>query len=479
MTAPTRVLLITSNGAGMGHLTRQLSVALAAGARVEATLFSLSVALPVVAAHGIPGEYCPSVERQWMPSRLWHGYLRERIVAAAAETGAEVIAFDGVAPYPGILGARAALRDVPFVWMRRGMWRPGVNAAQLRKAAFFDRIIEPGDLASAADRGPTAGLDDAVPVPPISMLEVVPRLPRRDAATRLGIDADRPTVLVTLGSGRLGAVEAPGAVVLEALLQDPEWQVCVTKPAIAQRTVAIDDPARVRELRGVYPLVRYLDAFDAVVSAAGYNAVHEFLPAALPTVLVPNPATRTDDQVARANTLAAEGLALAAHPEAATDLAAAVSHLSDRSVRSDLTDACGALPQQRRSGGAARSADLLVELARDFAPRRLALAEQPARLDIWWRETAKRILGDRGTEMVRRLLGRSHTGLPHRLPVRVVTSSGEEQFDADPASLLISDEIPEERIRSGGPVEHLMPGSSPEYRSQRRKIVAKYYDVQR
>lgn len=465
--------MITSNGAGMGHLTRQLAVALAAGDGLAATLFSLSVALPVVAGHGVPGEYCPSVERRWMPSRMWHGYLRERIVALAAETEAQAIVFDGVAPYPGILAARSELRDVAFVWIRRGMWRRGVNAAQLRKSAFFDAIVEPGDLASSADEGPTADRDDARRVPPISMLDVIPRLDRAAAATRLGIDPDRPTVLVTLGSGRLGEVEAPGAVVVDALLEDRNWQICVTKAAIAQRSVPLRDEGRVVELRGVYPLVRYLDAFDAVVSAAGYNAVHEFVPAALPTLLVPNPATRTDDQVARAGTVAARGLALAALPDAPADLARAVRRLADGAVRRDLMARCRELGPDERGGGAAATGSAVEHLATTMQPRSPTLGQRLAWLDTWGRETAKRTLGVRGTDLVRRALGRTYDDLERALPVFV--EGAEPVAGAEP--LVIGEDIGAERIRSGGPVEHILPGTSAGYLRRRREIVDEYYDV--
>ena len=482
MSDPARLLLVTSNGAGMGHLSRQLSVALAAGDRAETTIMSLSVALPVVARHGIAAEYCPSVERDWMPPTSWHGYLRDRLVALARETRAEVIAFDGVAPYPGIGMARPQLRDAAFVWFRRGMWRAGVNTAQLKKASIFDVVIEPGELAAAADRGATARRKEVVRIPPMSMLEVVDRLPRHDAAEVLGLDPDRPTVLVTLGSGRLGDVSAPGAVVMEALLQHTDWQICVTKPAIAQKAVPLLDGAKVVELRGVYPLVRYLNAFDAAVSAAGYNAVHEFLPGGLPTLLVPNPATQTDDQVARATWLGEAGLALAADPTAPDELSAAVHRLVDAETLAQLSQATRSVPENERTGGAASAADRLVDLAGHFVPSPPSLLERARRIERSGRETVKRLLGPNGTARVRSLLGRAQRHeVNRRLEVRVVTRAHEVELDDEsvPTALLFANEIPDRLIRNGGPVEHLVTGSSPEYAAARRRIVAEYYDVAR
>jgi UDP:flavonoid glycosyltransferase YjiC (YdhE family) len=281
------------------------------------------------------------------------------------------------------------------------MWRPGNNDFQLTKSSFFDLIIEPGDLAGEADRGPTADLDDANRVPPVTMLEVVPRDTRIEAAAALGLDPDRPTVLVTLGSGRLGSVSEPGRIVVSALLEDPEWQIAVTRAAIAEQHVPIVDRDRIVELHGVYPLVRHLSAFDAVVSAAGYNAVHEFLPAGIPTLLVPNPATRTDDQIGRADHLAGAGLALTAHPDGATELAAGVRRLSHPEVRSALTERLATLEEPARLGGAAATAALLAGLPRraDATP---GFTRPPPTRDFQrWKQRLMVVLGPRGTIDVR------------------------------------------------------------------------------
>ena len=479
MSLPARLLLVTSNGAGMGHLTRLLSVALAAGDGATSTIMSLSVAMPVVTAHGVAGEYCPSSERRWMPEAMWHGYLRDRLVALAHEVDADVMAFDGVAPYPGIVQARPLLRDVAYAWIRRGMWQPGVNAVQLAKSGIFDLVIEPGDIARDADRGPTAERSDAIVVPPITMLDAVERLPRAEAAAHLGIDPDRPTVLVTLGSGRVGEVEAPGTVVVAALLEDRDWQLCVTRAAIANKAVPLVDRDRVVELHGVYPLARYLAAFDAAVSAAGYNAVHELLPAGVPTLLLPNPATRTDDQVARALWLDDQRLALAALPHASADLVAAARRLSDVGLREDLSAACASLPATARSGGSSATADLLVDMARGFVPAKVPFLERRRRFARAGRETAKELLGPRGTDAVRRLLGRQPVGgLPGRLEVELVTGSDRLASVVDGRTpLFMTDAVPDELIHSGPVVEHLLAGSSAGYRAERLRIATVYYDV--
>lgn len=477
MTERPRLLLATSNGAGMGHLTRQAAVALAAGSGADVTIFSLSVALPVLDGLGLGGEYCPSPERGWMPIPNWHGYLADRIVAIVRELDIDLVAFDGVAPYPGIGRAHAELRSVPFVWFRRGMWRAGTNVNQMKKGAYFDLIIEPGDLAASADRGPTAGASDATLIPPITMCDVVPAISRAEAAAALGVSADRPTALVTLGSGRLGAVEAPGAIILEALLAQTDFQVCVTKAAVATKNVAITDRTRITELAGVYPLVRHLAAFDVAVSAAGYNATHEFLPSAIPTLLVPNPSTATDDQVGRARRLADDGLALMAMPDSPQGLQDAVVELSRAPVRRRLTDSCQALPPSRRSGGAAAAAELLIRLAAEFEPERRTLRDVGLMASQRAREAAKDVLGPERSDRLRVLLGRDPVrGRASRMRVRPTTDPYAPQIDGEP-TLLFGDTVPADRMMSGDPVEHLVSGSSAAYRDRRREIADEYYDL--
>lgn len=217
--------------------------------------------------------------------------------------------FDGVIPYRGIRMASDLLRNVAFVWLRRGMWRTDVRAGRLRPARFFDLVIEPGDLAQQADRGVTAGSGDAQLVSPISMLEAIDPLPRAEARRRLGLQAEGKVALLTLGSGRLGDVTGPGQVAAETLLAETDWKIAVTRSPIARNKVPVEAADRFVEIRNQYPLAKYLNAFDVAISSADYNAVHELIPAGLATLLVANSSTGTDDQRAHAHHLASVALA--------------------------------------------------------------------------------------------------------------------------------------------------------------------------
>lgn len=436
--------------------------------RIRSSIMSMSGAIPVVADMGVAYEFCPGADRRWVDSKEWHAYLRDRIVALAEETGAETLVFDGVAPYPGIGRARPLLPGVQFVWMRRGMWIPGANDHALARSEYFDAVIEPGDLGAIEDRGPTVAMSDATRIAPVSMLSEVAMLPRREAAAGLGIDPDRPTLLVTLGTGRIGDVVGPGRVVLETALADARWQVCLTRPAIAHEAMPNPDPDRVVELVDVYPLVRYLAAFDAAVSAAGYNAVHEFVPAAVPTLFVPSPKSVTDDQAGRARWAGNAGVALVAPAGDLESIERATGALLDDERRTDIRSAAEAIGVP---GGAAEAVDALVSARSGFVPTALRAAPDDPGLGPRIRWEVRRLIGPAATSTVRWALNR-HGTRPDVDRRRLDTSAG-----GGAAALVFGADMSLDLLRSGAVVEHVIQGSSARYRAVRRAIVGRFYDV--
>ncbi|OAB88387.1 hypothetical protein AWH69_00805 [Janibacter melonis] len=459
------VLLVTSNGVGMGHLTRQLAVAASAPRDLEPVLLSLSGALPTVASAvargalpelgGLRTEYCPSRRSGWLPHRgpaaalrrryppyQWEPYFRDRLRALVAETGARAVVFDGVVPYRGLREARAELATTPFVWMRRGMWREGVGADWLRHAGLFDLVLEPGDIASERDRGLTRGRDDARRVAPISIASALHLHDRSQAREALGLDPDRPALLLTPGTGVLEDVASPVRAALATVRRhQPEWQVVVTSPVLARH--GLGDEADVVLLRDTYPLARSLAAFDAAVSAAGYNSVHELLGARVPTLLVPGLALGADDQVGRAEGAADLGAALVARPDDPAALEGGVTQLLEEGARRSLSRVCAGLPEHR---GAAQAASAVAALAVG-APSPAGLGEGPPLGPPRWR-----------------------AALPDlRTPVVV---PGARPRDGAPV-LHLTEDLPD---RLGDePVEHLVHGSSAGYRRARARVAGWVY----
>ena len=165
MRKPT-IILATSNGIGMGHLAR--ATAIAEAMKDFATPVIVSVAggiAEIPAATGIRCEYIPGKTRGWMPRKNWDTYFRDRLVAIAHETGASVISFDGVVPYPGFIATKLIDPKLQLVWVRRGMWQKNLLRFVLPfQSQLVDQVIEPGDFARAYDLGPTSGRTEAIAV---------------------------------------------------------------------------------------------------------------------------------------------------------------------------------------------------------------------------------------------------------------------------------------------------------------------------
>jgi UDP:flavonoid glycosyltransferase YjiC (YdhE family) len=347
-----RLLLISSNGAGMGHLTRLMAYARRAEPDLAPHFLSLSQAVPVVAQYGYPFEYLPSAGATGLAPRRWHDFFAERVTDVIARIRPAVVVFDGTWPYDGIQRVREAHPEPRWVWSRRGMWRRAKSVEQLDKAAWFDMVLAPGELAEAYDRGVTA-YADGVRIGPVTLLDAE-ELDDRDTARRaLGLPLDRHLALVTLGAGNINDTSHETADVVAAL-QRLGVEICVTQSEIAQSNRTGANVHVVHE----FPLSRRYHAFDLAVSAAGYNSFHELLRFGIPTLFIPNQDTALDDQQGRAQFAADQGLA---HMLDGVSVSAATLLLRDLLERGQ--DMVANVPLVDRGNGAAVAAVHLRKLA--------------------------------------------------------------------------------------------------------------------
>ena len=359
MDKPT-IILATSNGIGMGHLARATAVAEELKNFARPILVSVAGGIAEIPSNtGIPCEYIPGKTRRWMPAHRWDRYFRDRLIAIADETGASVISFDGVVPYPGFIATKLKRPDLTIVWVRRGLWQKNLLRFALPfQSRLVDLIIEPGDIARSYDHGPTSRRSDAQLTSPVSLYSKARALSRQDARKSLGLDLDRPAVLVQLGTGDSDMNEKMRAA-LTGLVGWHGLQVVLTKnPVDAEGKSLVPDGLDIKVQR-YFPLADVLAAFDGAIAATGYNSVHELLPAQIPTVLISN-IRGTDDQDARAKWCHDHGYALRADHANLADITATVLKLSDAAVRESLSKKCAELPD---TSGGAQIAQILLSLA--------------------------------------------------------------------------------------------------------------------
>ena len=292
----TPVLFVSSNGTGMGHLARLLAIARRHAPGVCPQFLSMSRAVPVVASEGFAWEYAPSHRDLGIGPRRWNRQFARRMAALLERERPAAVVFDGTYPYDGLLWALQTAPGTRAVWSRRGMWRPGGDGGQLARSSRFDLVVEPGELAASADRGATASRRDALVVGPVTVLDPEELLPRAEAAAALGLDPGRPAVLLTLGAGNIRDHSSELGLFVARLLAEPDLQILLTQALIADELAEFGERVHARS---VFPISRYLRAFDFAVAAAGYNSFHELVGFGVPTAFVPTPSMPLDDQPAR------------------------------------------------------------------------------------------------------------------------------------------------------------------------------------
>ena len=461
MTKPT-IILATSNGVGMGHLARASALAISLKEIANPIIVSMAGGIAEIPGFmDIRCEYIPGKDRMWMSREKWDIYLRDRLLALVEETNAKVLTFDGVVPYPGVIAAKNSNPDLKLVWVRRGLWQKKPQRFVLGlQSAMMDKIIEPGDIARAYDFGPTATRDDAVLTSPVSLFRKEDAMTREDARRALGLDLNRPTVLVQLGTGDSDVNEKMTAA-LSGLLGWKDLQVILTKAPIDKDGKSLAPEGLDLKVVRYFPLAKVLHAFDAGICATGYNGVHELLPAQVPTVFVSN-IRGTDDQEARAKWCNDFGFALRADQADHDDITAKVRMLQDPEVRSRLSAKCAELPD---TAGGDEIAAMLYQLAVAEKPqgaKNLTFIRLMAQdhLNRGLRHVAN--IGLRRVALVYRFLN------PH-IKVQEIDQTppifGEQTTSTELHPL----------IKSATRFEHLITGASPQYRKRREEIAFAAY----
>jgi glycosyltransferase involved in cell wall biosynthesis len=333
---PHRVLLVSDNGAGLGHLSRLMAIARRLPDGVQAVIATQSHGASVAHQEGFLTEYIPSRTVLRLPKPRWNSLLRDRLQHLIAVHRPSVVAVDSV-PHAGIVAAAADHPEITWVWVRRAMWRRGVGTEWITQGSAFDAILEPGEFAAAADEGPTvADRARARQVEPITFLDEAELVDRAAARSALGVTGDRPTVLLQLGAGNINDISSPVARIA-AFLGDHGFAIVLAESTIATGPMPLVAGAHVVKL---YPVSRYLRGFDLVVSASGYNSFHELLGFGIPSVFVPNTQTGLDDQVARARFAAASGAALLIEDPESADVEQVLARAVDPAVRESLARRC-------------------------------------------------------------------------------------------------------------------------------------------
>ncbi len=347
-----RIIFFNINGSGLGHLSRCLAYARRLQGRARCVFFSLASAVEIIHDMGFEADYF--VSHFWSSSHInaWNRELAVRFGLMLEEVQPAAVVFDGTWPFQGFLDA-CDVYDVPIkVWSNRGLHKADFHGVPVPESAF-DLVIQPGELGAtfAVERGERPGRK--VTTPPVTLLAAHELLDRSAARDALGLPQDGRFALLSLGPGNLKDVSDIASGLIDEM-HDRGFAVVSAKTPISVRDVAL--PEGVTSI-SVFPLVRYLRAFDIFVGAAGYNTCCEVMQAGVPSLLVPNTLV-ADDQARRAQMVSQHVPVVVSPCETVDERRAAVQRLLKLPVVAKRAPACDL-------DGAERAADEMLALVED------------------------------------------------------------------------------------------------------------------
>ncbi|WP_207216526.1 glycosyltransferase [Xylanimonas ulmi] len=320
------VLFVTSNGSGMGHIARCAAILRHSENVLSGRILTLSTAADIVRRSGYDVGYFPSPSQTERGVEWWRRSFTRRLLEEAEVHRPDVIVFDGTSVYAPLTDV-AEFVDVPLVWLRRGLWRAGVDLRQVKRwNEIVSEVITPGDIGESKETAPEP-FRDATWVSPISLAST--NRPSRDDALRmLGLDPERRYALIQLSGGN-GDGSATRAAVEAVSAENGILPVVARSPLFRA-----DGIVGAAILDAPFPLVDFAAAWEFTITGAGYNSVHESLHSGVPGIFVPSNTTLTDDQVRRAESIADIGAGLCARGMGS--IAEMVSQISQEKTRECL-----------------------------------------------------------------------------------------------------------------------------------------------
>jgi UDP-N-acetylglucosamine--N-acetylmuramyl-(pentapeptide) pyrophosphoryl-undecaprenol N-acetylglucosamine transferase len=288
------VVLFNINGSGMGHMSTCLGYANRLRGRARPVFFSLASAIEMIQDMGFEADYF--VSRFWSRATpwSWDRQLAFRLGLMFERVRPEVVVFDGTWPYRGLLHAAAAHGVPRLVWSNLSLYKKDMHEVPVSEKNF-DLVIRLGEIGAkyVVEREATPGR--RVVIPPVTLLRDEELLEQDAARDALGLARDGRYALFSLGPGNLKDVDGIGLGLIKEIRCRGYTVVWLRAPISASDT---DLPDGVVGM-ALYPVVRFMRAFDVFVGAAGYNTCCEILQSGVPCLFVPNTQV-ADDQIRRA-----------------------------------------------------------------------------------------------------------------------------------------------------------------------------------
>lgn len=315
------VLFFNINGSGLGHLNRCLAYARRLRGRARSVFLSLASAVEFIEDMGFEADYF--VSEFWSASHInaWNGELAIRVGMLLEELEPAAVVFDGTWPFHGFMDACDVYKVPIRIWSNRGLHKKDFPPVPVPESAF-DLVIQPGEIGAGFEIQRSARPGRKISIPPVTLLDDSELLNRDDARDALGLDRDGRYALLSMGPGNLKDNTGIGPALIDAFRRH-EMEVTWARAPISVQDIPLPDDVRPIS---VFPLARYMRAFDLFAGAAGYNACCEVVQSGVPGLLIPNTLV-ADDQVRRANIAAGVGSIVVSAFETAKERQGAIEQL--------------------------------------------------------------------------------------------------------------------------------------------------------
>src|SRR5690606_994828 len=321
------ILFFNINGTGLGHLTTCLAYAHRLREHARPVFFSLAAAVEKIHDMGFEADYFVSPAWSRAATRHWNRQLALRVGLMLERVRPDMLVFDGTWPFHGLLHAATAHGVRRLVWSNLVLYKDGMRPVPVSENRF-DLVIRLGEIGTRfmVEREERPGR--RVVVPPVTLLRDDDLLTRDAARAALGLERGGRYALFSLGPGNLKDIAGIGRGLIDEMKARGFTIVWTHTPITVKDVPLPEDVVPI----AVYPLARYMRAFDVYVGAAGYNSCCEVLQSGVPARFVPNTLV-VDDQTRRAERVAEAVPAVVSPCETASQRADAVSRLMELAGR--------------------------------------------------------------------------------------------------------------------------------------------------
>ncbi len=355
-----RILFYAVNGLGLGHVTRLLAIARQVRALVpeaEIVFFTSSEAEDVIFREGFAAFKVPSKTIRTearLRSATYARMLQTVTLNLLASFHPHILVVD---TFPA--GAIQELLPV-LRWESRKVFVYREQRPETAQSPLMQNTLQLYDLAliphfeGEVEAPMPEGLE-RVWTGPILIREHSETKPRGDARHILGLPPDKQVVYITFGGGGDADMDDALSKAVDALSNRPGLHLAVASAPLYRGRVFRGESVTPVDY---YPMAELYPAFDAALSAAGYNTAMELLHHGVPSAFVPFE-RQVDDQEARARAIESAGAGLCVPELSAETLPSVIERLLDPLSASTMRASARRLVPD---SGACRAAEAIVGL---------------------------------------------------------------------------------------------------------------------